>query len=131
MQSSNKINLTEELELRARLRSEFDRLAQQELGIVNPEDIEALAQLLAETIEQRKVIEKNEAQLKTAIKKHIPAGGVLDARSVIVLLDSVTRRDLDKEKLKADFGADLIERQYTKESSYEKLTVKRKGVVNG
>lgn len=71
---SGTINLSAEIKIREDLSQAFDsflRSFKGGLSAETPQDIEALAVLLAETIEARKRIEAEEKALKAELKRHL------------------------------------------------------------
>lgn len=128
------INLKSELDLCERLRREFTILLASLSGLgvhaTTKEDLDALSHLLFETTEARKILEKQEKELKAELKRHFAQGeAVLDCGPLIALLDLRIRTDLDREVLLKDFGPEFIER-YSKKTAYETLTLKKKTVLS-
>ena len=71
--------------------------------------------------EQIKTLEKAKEALKLDIKIAMGTQTVLEAGDYVVIRDTASRTDADREALKS---AGLWEK-YCKESTYEKLTVKK------
>ncbi len=122
-------DLGPEIRLRARINQEFDEFLRQ-LGeggnLLNstPNDI---ALLLIEVRETLKRLVAEEAILKTELKKHFSVGAKdLDLTNAIAFLEVRSRSDLDRKGLTTELGIELIER-FTKHSTYDVLSVKRKG----
>lgn len=82
-------------------------------------------QALAFTIEQRKQLEKAEAQMKKELKEFMGSDALLDAGNFFVTISSRSRKDLDKEALSHDYGPEILIK-YSKVTSYEILDVKSK-----
>jgi len=125
------VNLSQEIEFRRALSAEFELFMKNldggSLRVTTHEDLNALALLLLETIEARKSAEREESRLKSEMRKYFQTPvGVLDLRDVVIFKDTRTRKDLDKEALTRDFGSEALE-PYFKSSTYDTLTVKRKG----
>lgn len=127
------INLTEEISLRSRLSGAFDAFLSSFTGEKNPlrahpgtsSFTEELALLLAETIELRKKAEKEEKFLKSLILES--GQRVFDYPSLVITVEDRTRRDLDKVKLLAYFGADVID-PFLKETQFKLVSVIRKAL---
>lgn len=121
------LNLTEEIELRQRLRSTLE-------GYINSLSDEAplagggpnsafdLADLLLEVRDLKKRVEEQEATVRAKLNDLIPDSGILSAGGLIVLRESKERTNLDKAKLRADLGS--LEK-YEKKTSYVTVSVKR------
>lgn len=118
------LNLTEAIELRAMISAEFDRMLATFALSDKVTDLEEIAKLLCETTELRKRAELEEKALKDRLRPYFGDGGCLDFTSVVVFKEQRTRTDLDRERLKADLGAQYA--SYVKETSYETITTKRK-----
>lgn len=122
-------NLTEEISLRSRLSDAFDSFLSviqgRTGGTRSAEFTEELALLLAETIALRKKAEKEEKFLKSLI---LESGlRVFDYPSLVITVEDRTRRDLDKEKLTAYFGTDVIA-PFLKETQFKLVSVIRKAL---
>lgn len=81
------------------------------------------AQRLAEIIELRKAIEKEETELKGFFKDEIE-GGVLEAGAVIINIEEKTRESLDREGLEKELGAKL--QKFIKVTQYKQVNVAKK-----
>jgi hypothetical protein len=81
------------------------------------------AQRLAEVIELRKQIEKEESELKGFFKDEI-TDGVLEAGAVIIQIEQKTRESLDREGLEKELGAKLI--KFVKVTEYKQVSVTKK-----
>lgn len=79
------------------------------------------AKRLAKLIEDRKAIEKEEAELKKYFKGEIE-GGVLEAGDVVITIEVKSRESLDREALEAELGSKL--KKYIKVTEYEQVNVK-------
>lgn len=123
--SNSAVDLKTELELRARLQKEFDRLHTSGFAVGRREDLEALAELLNHAIETRKQAEKQEKELKAELRRHFTGQDVLDCGTLIAIIDRRTRKDLNRETLTAALGSDFLA-GHTKTTNYETLTLKRK-----
>jgi len=78
---------------------------------------------LNEVIEMRRALEKEEAVLKSEIKGMMKEVSVLEAGDLMVLLSQRTRKDLDKQMLAHDFGAEFFNK-YERASTYQILEIK-------
>lgn len=123
------VNLAQEIEIRSRLTEQFGSfLAGLERGLSadSAQDLTALAELLLETTEQRKVLEKQERLLKDELRRHFsPDASVLDLGSLLILRDKRGRTDVDREGLVRDCGTDFLAR-YLKRTEFEVLSVRKK-----
>lgn len=124
------VNLPAEIEIRRALSVEFDLLLRSiedgGLSATSPADLDSLVVLLAETIESRKSIEKQEKLLKGEVRRHFPEGSqLLDCPSAVAIVDSRSRTDLDRAAILRDFGQGFFDK-YGKVTSYETLTAKVK-----
>lgn len=123
---SHAINLNEEIELRARLRVEFERLSTKGLSPIGAQDLNALAELLHQVIETRKQAEKQEKELKAELRRHFLEGSeILDCGPLMAFVDRRTRTDLDRKALTEAFGADALA-PFVRSTNYETLTLKKK-----
>lgn len=124
------INLPAEIEIRRALSAEFEILLRSiesgGLSVTSPEDLDSLVVILAETIESRKSIEKQEKLLKGEVRRHFAEGSeLLDCPSAMAILDHRSRTDLDRAAILRDFGQGFFDK-YGKVTSYETLTAKVK-----
>lgn len=82
-----------------------------------------LVSKLNEVIEARRVVEKHEKELKEQIKLIMGSEALLEAGSLMVLLESRSRSDLDKKALTQDLGEDVV-LKYTKTTTYSMMSIK-------
>lgn len=129
MYEKTMISLPEETELRQRLNVTFDRLMSEiKAGrlIQNESDLDALARVLYDVVESRKLNEVHEKTFKKELRRFIPEGKlILDLATTLITVDKRTRRDLDRERMMEDMGMEFMERYQTK-CEYEILTVRVK-----
>lgn len=78
---------------------------------------------LNEVIEMRRALEKEEAVLKSEIKGMMKDVNVMEAGHFMVLLSERTRKDLDKQMLAHDFGAEFFNK-YERPTTYQILEIK-------
>lgn len=91
---------------------------------ISKEKVE-LAERLLKVIEARKELEKEEKALKDTVKEIMGNEKMLEAGCVLILLDERERTDLDKKRMTADLGLELIKR-YETHSSFQVMTVRAK-----
>ena len=84
--------------------------------------LEVVAQL-ANVIEMRKQLEKQEKTLKDQVKAWMENEAFLEAGQFFVTMDIRNRSDLDKDALQHDMGHEFV-LKYTKVSSYSVMSVK-------
>lgn len=124
------IDLAREIEVRAQLRVELESIIghlERGLAVESASDLDALALLLVEVIETRKSAEKQEKDLKKRLRAFFPEGeAVLSLPSVVAIVNTRERNDLDREALIADLGLDVVVK-YLRKTVYEVMTVKAKG----
>lgn len=78
---------------------------------------------LNQVIEVRKANEKIEKELKAVLKEYMGEDATLEAGPYMVLVESRSRNDLDKNALIEAFGLEIITK-YSKTSTYDILTIK-------
>lgn len=66
-----------------------------------------------EISEQIKALTEVQDEIKAEIKELFPQGGVLELDGIRFGTDVKSRSDIDKDKLRSDFGADIIDRYKT------------------
>lgn len=96
-------------------------------------DTVELVKMLASVIEVRKEAEKREKILKAQVKELMGSELVLTAGNHVVVIESRTRTDLDKDAIMHDMGQAFFTKYSTK-SSYDIMSVKlttRAEVANG
>lgn len=89
------------------------------------EKIDKARKLLA-LVEQRREIERQEAELKEFFKDQI-TDGVLDAGDIVVLVEQRQRVNLDRKGLEAELGKRI--KEFEKVTEYSQITVQRKGAA--
>lgn len=80
---------------------------------------------LYQTIEARKKLEKEEAQLKEEVKLIMGDEKTLEADDFMVSLDERSRTDLDKKMMAESLGSDVL-KKFEKTSSYYQMSVVKK-----
>lgn len=78
---------------------------------------------LLKMIEQRKMIEKAEKELKDHFKDLLGEDSIIIVGEVVISLSERTRTDLDKKALAAELGDKI--KQFEKSSTYQVMDVKR------
>lgn len=129
-ESPKVLNLPAEIEIRHEISRAFDELLESmeagDLKVLASSDLDGVVTLLAETIESRKSLEKQEKLLKAEVRRHFPAGSeLLDCPSAVAIIDSRSRTDLDRAAILRDFGQGFFDK-YGKVTEYETLTAKVK-----
>lgn len=129
-ESPKVLNLPAEIEIRHEISRAFDELLESmeagDLKVLASSDLDGVVTLLAETIESRKSLEKQEKLLKAEVRSHFPVGAeVLDCPSAMAILDHRSRTDLDRAAILRDFGQGFFDK-YGKVTEYETLTAKVK-----
>lgn len=81
------------------------------------------AKELYKLAEERKAIEKREAELKEFFKGLLTKG-VIEADEYAVVIEECERTGLDRPALEAEFGAAKI-KKFEKVTEYTKVTVKK------
>lgn len=84
----------------------------------------ALVKRLDQIIEERKALEKEEAELKSELKSIMGTENQLRINGCMVIIEQCYRSILDGEALKLKFGRKVIER-FTKVITYDRLTIKK------
>lgn len=128
---SKPIVLSEEIVVRSRLKTEFERLLSDlssgGLSVTGPQDLNALAELLFGVVEERKRLEKEEKALKAEIKRHFPSGiDLLPLEGFMVFIERSSRSYLDRERILAEIGQTFIDK-FSYATDIESLKVKRIG----
>ena len=76
---------------------------------------------LFEVIEQRKVLEKREKELKESFKALLGEETALNANGILISLDERSRKSLDKKEL-----AKVIDlKEFEKSTTYQVMSVKK------
>lgn len=89
------------------------------------EDKIKIIKKLYQTIEARKKLEKEEAQLKEEVKIIMGDEKVLESENFVVSLDERSRTDLDKKLMIESLGSEVL-KKFEKTSSYLQMSVVKK-----
>lgn len=82
------------------------------------------AEALLAIVEQRKELERKEAELKAYFKDEL-SNGVIEAGNVIIIIEQCTRTTIDRAKLELKIGAEML-KEFEKTTEYSQLKVQRK-----
>lgn len=128
MNNAKVLNLREECELRAKLRESLTRtlseLTAAALAPAGESDLPDLTRLLFDTIEERKRLEEEERALKEVIRGLSRDRSVTIQGDYVLIRETRTRSDLDREKIKREFGESVYE-QLLRNTEYEVMSVKK------
>lgn len=79
---------------------------------------------LNDIIELRKAQDKVERELKAVLKEFMGSDFMLEAGELVVIIDEITRTDLDRKALTIELGSEEI-KKFTKSTTYNVVTVRR------